>query len=74
MTNDLKRSLRMVKAFLENEAQDHMKFCNAMQGNRTAEYKAHGDTDADHRGLSGIEDTKYWPFIEIVDRAIAAQK
>lgn len=35
---------------------------------------ARGDTDANYRGLSGIEETKYWPFIQIVDRAIAASR
>lgn len=74
MTNDLKHGLTMVKAFLQNEARDHVEFCNAMQARRTAEYKARGDADADYRGLSGIEETKYWPFIQIVDRAIATQK
>jgi hypothetical protein len=73
MSNDLKHGLQMVKAFLENEAQAHLEFCNDMQDRRTAKYKARGDADADYRHLSGIQETKYWPFIEIVDRAIAAQ-
>jgi hypothetical protein len=47
-----------------------VEFCN---DRRTAKYKARGDADAYYRHLSGIQETKYWPFIEIVDRAIAAQ-
>lgn len=72
MADDLKQDLKVLKAFLEHEARDHVKFCNDMQDRRTAEYKARGDNDADYRHLSGMEETKYWPFILITDRAIAA--
>lgn len=72
MSGATKADLQVLKAFLENEARDHLQFVNAMQARRTAEYKARGDADADYRGLSGIAQTKYWPFIQIVDRIIAA--
>lgn len=73
MSIELKHDLRVVKAFLENEANDYVRFLNMMQDRRTAEYKARGDADANYPHLSGVEETKYWPFIQIIDRAIAAQ-
>lgn len=73
MDNNLKHDLRVAKAFLEAEAQEYVRFLNSMQDRRTAEYKARGDADANYAHLSGIEETKYWPFIQIIDRAIAAQ-
>lgn len=71
-SDEMVDGLTTLKAFLENEARGHVKFVNDMQARRTADYKARGDTDADYRGLSGIEETKYWPFIKIIDHIQAA--
>lgn len=70
--SELKQDLRTLKAFLEKEAWDYVKFANEMQARRTLEYQARGDADASYRGLSGPEETKYWPFIQITNAAIAA--
>lgn len=72
MDADLIKDLRTLRDFLRLEAEGHVKFCNEMQARRTLEYQARGDVDADYRGLSGVEETKYWPFIKIVEAAIAA--
>ncbi len=70
--SSLNLDLKVLRAFLVKEAEDYVQFLNGLQDRRTADYKARGDADANYAHLSGIEETKYWPFIQIVDRAIAA--
>jgi len=66
---ELVAELKTLKAFLTKEATDYINFLNSQQMKRTLDYKARGDSTADYRGLSGIEETKYWPFIRIADSA-----